>query len=155
LQTGQRKGAAEHTSTIQADGHWGPFKANSRTSYEFELTADGYATTHIYRSPFARSSNIVHMRPERLAAADRSTQAMVLWTRPRGYFDASRDQMMLDGKTDTPGVVKGVSAGNSSARIRMAETPQRSVSAEFNGEKITGLTWPASQGHVTVLEITY
>ncbi len=155
LQTGQRKGAAELTSTIQADGHWGPFKANSRTAYEFELTADGYATTHIYRSPFARSSNIVHMRPERLAAADRSTQAMVLWTRPRGYFDASRDQMLLDGKNDIPGVVKGVSAGNSSARIRMAETPQRSVSAEFNGEKITGLTWPASQGHVTVLEITY
>ena len=80
---------------------------------------------------------------------------MVLFTRPRGYFDASRDQMLLDGKSDIPGVIKGVSAGNSSARIRIDEAPQRAVSAEFNGEKLKGLTWPASLGHVTVLELTY
>jgi hypothetical protein len=154
-QTGQRQGPAVHTRTLQADGQWGPFQGNSRTAYEFELVAEGYATTHIYRSPFARSSNILHMRPERLASADRNSQAMVIFTRPRGYFDASRDQIALDGKTDIPGVVKGVSAGNSTARIRIPETPQRAVSAEFNGEKLIGLTWPASQGHVTVLELTY
>lgn len=154
-QTGQRQGAPVHAATIQEDGDWGPFAANSRTAYEFELTAEGYATTHIYRSPFARSSNIVHMRPERLAAADRTPQAMVIWTRPRGYFDASRDHLMLDGKTDIPGVVKGVSAGNSSAKIRTDEFPQRAVAAEFNAEKLKGLTWPASQGHVTVLELTH
>ncbi len=153
--TGQRIGAAVHQSTISGDGHWGPFKANSRADYEFELTADGYATTHIYRSPFARSSNIVHMRPERLAASDRTSQSLVIWTRPRGYFDANRDTMMLDGKTDIPGVAKGVSAGISSARIRMNESPQRPVAAEFNGEQLKGLTWPASQGHITVLELTY
>ena len=153
--TGQRIGAAVHQSTIFGDGHWGPFKANARAAYEFELAADGYATTHIYRSPFARSSNIVHMRPERLAALDRTLQSLVIWTRPRGYFDANRDTMMLDGKTDIPGVAKGVSAGISSARIRMNESPQRSVAAEFNGEQLKGLTWPASQGHITVLELTY
>jgi triacylglycerol lipase len=153
--TGQRIGAAKHTATVQANGQWGPFKANSSTSYEFELVADAYATTHIYRSPFARSSSIVHLRPERLAAADRTTQAMVNFTRPRGYFDASRDHIMLDGKTELAGVVKGVSAGNSSVRIRMPELPQRDVAAEFNGEKLRGLTWPASQGHVTILELTY
>ena len=153
--TGQRRGAAVHQSSISTDGHWGPFKANSRTAYEFELTADGYATTHIYRSPFPRSSNVIHLRPERMAAADRTTQAMVIWTRPRGYFDASRDHMLLNGKTDIPGVIKGVSAGNSSAKIRIDEFPQREVSAEFNSEKIKALTWPASQGHVTVLELTY
>jgi triacylglycerol lipase len=80
---------------------------------------------------------------------------LVVWNRPRGYFDANRDTMMLDGKTDIPGVAKGVSAGISSARIRMNESPQRSVAAEFNGEQLKGLTWPASQGHVTVLELTY
>jgi pimeloyl-ACP methyl ester carboxylesterase len=154
-QTGQRQGHAVHAVTVQEDGHWGPFKANSHTAYEFELTMEGYATTHIYRSPFARSSNIIHMRPERLAAADRTTQAMVIWTRPRGYFAASRDRMLLNGKTDIPGVIKGVSAGNSSAKIRIDEFPQREVSAEFNSEKIKALTWPASQGHVTVLELTY
>ena len=80
---------------------------------------------------------------------------MVIFTRPRGYFDADRDQMMLDGKADIPGVVKGVGAGSSSARIRMPETPQRDVAAEFNGEKLRGLTWPASKNHITVLELTY
>ena len=154
-QTGQRQGAALHTRTIQTDGQWGPFKGNSRTAYEFELTADGYATTHIYRSPFPRSSNVIHLRPERMAAADRTTQAMVIFTRPRGYFDADRDQMKLDGKEEIPGSAKGLGAGSSSARIRINETPQRDVSAEFNGEKLRGLTWPASQGHVTVLELTY
>jgi triacylglycerol lipase len=153
--TGQRLGSAVHARTIQADGQWGPFMGQSRAAYEFEISADGYATTHIYRSPFARSSNILHMRPERLAAADRTPQAMVIFTRPRGYFDATRDRIMLDGKADITGVVKGVSAGNSNTRIRIPETPQRDVSAEFNGEKLRGLTWPASQNHVTVLELTY
>jgi hypothetical protein len=46
-QTGQRIGAAKHTVTVQSNGHWGPFKANSSASYEFELVADAYATTHI------------------------------------------------------------------------------------------------------------
>jgi triacylglycerol lipase len=154
-QTGQRQGPPVHTRTLQADGQWGPFKGNSATAYEFELTAEGYATTHIYRSPFARSSNIIHMRPERIAAADRTSESLVIFTRPRGYFDASRDQISLDGKSDIPGVVKGVSAGNSTARIKMPEQPQRSVAAEFNGEKLRGLNWPASQNHVTVLELTY
>jgi hypothetical protein len=80
---------------------------------------------------------------------------MVNFTRPRGYFDANRDHIMLDGKSELAGVVKGVSAGNSSVRIRIPESPQRDVAAEFNGEKLRGLTWPASQGHVTVLELTY
>ena len=39
------------------DGRWGPFNAQPATAYEFELSAPGYATTHIYRSPFPRSSD--------------------------------------------------------------------------------------------------
>lgn len=154
-QTGQRQGAAVHRKTIAVDGQWGPFKANSRAAYEFELTAEGYATTHIYRSPFPRSSNLVHLRPERLAASERTKQALVIWTRPRGYFDASRDRMKLDGQSDIPGIVPGMGAGISSVRMRTSESPQRSIAAEFNGEHLHGLTWPASQGHVTVLELTY
>jgi cobalt-precorrin 5A hydrolase/precorrin-3B C17-methyltransferase len=38
---------------------------------------------------------------------------------------------------------------------RLADALQRSISAEFNGEKLIGLTWPAAQGHTTVLELTY
>jgi hypothetical protein len=36
-----------------------------------------------------------------------------------------------------------------------AAQPQRAVTGEFNAERITGLTWPAAQQHVTVLELTY
>ena len=153
--TGKRKGNVVHQKTIVADGNWGPFLANSQAAYEFVIQAPGYATTHIYRSPFARSSQVIHMRPERMADADKAAQAVVTLTRPRGYFDADRDTLLFDGKSDLPGITKGTGAGNSNVRLRLPETLQRSISAEFNGEKLIGLTWPAAQGHTTVLELTY
>ena len=152
---GKRMGHAVHQKTITEEGTWGPFQGDSKARYEFVISAPGYATTHIYRSPFARSSQIIHMRPERMADADKAAQAVVSLTRPRGYFDADRDTMVFDGKSDLPGVTKGTGAGNSNVRLRLADALQRSISAEFNGEKLIGLTWPAAQGHTTVLELTY
>ena len=35
----------------------------------FGYSAPGFATTHVYRSPFARSSDIVHLRAERIVLA--------------------------------------------------------------------------------------
>lgn len=153
--TGKRMGNAVHQKTITNEGTWGPFQGKSSTRYEFVVTATGYATTHFYRSPFARSSQIIHMRPERMADADKAAQAVVSLTRPRGYFDADRDTMLFDGKSDLPGITKGTGAGNSNVRLRLSESTQRSISAEFNGEKLVGLTWPTAQGHTTVLELTY
>jgi len=153
--TGKRMGNAVHQKTITADGAWGPFQGHSTARYEFVVTAPGYATTHLYRSPFARSSQIIHLRPERMADADNAAQAVVTLTRPRGYFDADRDTMVFDGKSELPGITKGTGAGNSNVRLRLPDTLQRSISAEFNGEKLIGLTWPAAQGHTTVLELTY
>ena len=65
------------------------------------------------------------------------------------------EPMRFDGQSPPPGVPpKG--SGVSSSRLRLAAAePQRAVIGEFNGERITGLTWPASQQHVTVLELTY
>ena len=151
--TGQRKGAALHQKTVGADGLWGPFKGHSQAAYEFVITAKGYATTHIYRSAFPRSSDIVHMKPERVAEADRSAAALVSFVRPRGYFDPPRDTMRLDGKTSLPGVPPG--AGVASSKLRLDDKTQRSVAAEFNGEQLVGLTWPLAEGHTTVLELTY
>ncbi len=153
--TGQRMGNAVHQKTIGSDGNWGPFQASSKNHHEFVIEAPGYATTHIYRSPFARSSQVIHMRPERMADADKAAQAVVSFTRPRGYFDADRDTMFFDGKSDLPGIIKGTGAGNSNVRLRLSDASQRSISAEFNGEKLIGQTWPAAQGHTTVLELTY
>ena len=151
--TGERRGAAVHRKTTGADGQWGPFTAAPATAYEFVVSAPGYATAHIYRSPFARSSNIVHLRAERLGDADKGAKAVVAFTRPRGYFDTQRDTLRLDGQATLPGVTPG--AGVAASRLRPASAQARAVTGEFNGERITGRIWPAAEGHITVLELTY
>jgi triacylglycerol lipase len=153
--TGVRQGDALHSKNIGADGRWGPFSARGGTAYEFVLSAAGYGTTHIYRSPFPRSSGVVHLRPERITPADGSANVVVVFTRPRGYFDAERDTMRFDGQS-LPAGVPPKGSGVSSSRLRIAASEQqRAVTGEFNGERITGLTWPAVKEHVTVLELTY
>jgi len=151
--TGERRGAAVHRKTVGADGLWGPFTAQAGVPYEFAISAPGYATTHIYRSPFPRSSELIHLRAERPLAADKDARSTVTLTRPRGYFDAERDKMAFDGKA-LPGVPPA-GAGMSSSKIKLLEDGMRAISAEFNGEKITGRTWPATDNHLVVLELTY
>lgn len=151
--SGERKGSAAHSKTVGADGQWGPFTAQAGVAYEFVISAPGYATTHIYRSPFARSSELIHLRADRAAAADKDANSTVTFTRPRGYFDAQRDTMAFDGKA-LPGVPP-TGAGVSSSKLKLMETGVRAVSAEFNGEKITGRTWPTADNQVVVLELTY
>jgi pimeloyl-ACP methyl ester carboxylesterase len=151
--TGERQGAAAHSKTVAADGLWGPFTAQAGVPYEFVISAPGYATTHIYRSPFARSSELIHLRAERAAAADKDTKSTVTFTRPRGYFDAERDKMAFDGKA-LPGVPP-TGAGASSSKVKLMEDGVRAISAEFNGEKITGRTWSAADNHLVILELTY
>jgi hypothetical protein len=46
-------------------------------------------------------------------------------------------------------------AGVSSSRIKATSAQPRPVVAEFNGERVTGRTWPAAENHVSVLELTY
>jgi len=152
--TGQRTGAAAYTRKVGADGRWGPFTAQAGTTYEFEIKAPGYATTHIYRSAFPRSSAIVNLRPERIAAADQDAQALAIFTRPRGYFDAQRDRLSFDGQALPPGVPPA-GAGVSSSKLKLANAADRAIAAEFNGEKIVGRVWPVAGLHVTVLELTY
>jgi triacylglycerol lipase len=150
--TGQRVDAAVHTQTVGTDGVWGPFKARSDTTYEFVIQAAGYATTHIYRSAFPRSSALINMRPERANDADKAAQSVLSFVRPRGYFDPGRDAMSLDGQSTLPGVPPG--AVSAASRLRLSDAAQRSVAGVFNGEKVVGLTWPMAQGHTTVLELT-
>lgn len=152
--TGRRLGEPVHRKTVGADGHWGPFSARPDAAYEFVLDTQT-SVTHIYRSPFPRGSSLVNLRLDPIVPADGSANAVAVFTRPRGYFDAQRDTMRFDGKSPPAGVPpKG--AGVSSSRLReTGSEPQRAVTGEFNGERLTGLTWPAVKGHVTVLELTY
>ncbi len=152
--SGERRGIAVHQKTIGSDGRWGPFAADGTAGYEFVIAAPGYATTHIYRSPFPRSSQIVSLRAERLAAADRDAKSLVVLTRPRGFFGVPRDRISLDGTSPPAGIAAGV-AGVSSARLRVADTPGRAVVGEFNGERIVGRAWPAADNHIVMLELTY
>ncbi|MDD0840540.1 twin-arginine translocation pathway signal [Curvibacter sp. HBC61] len=154
-ETGRRQGAAVHQKTVGSDGLWGPFTAEAGQPYEFVISAPGYATTHIYRSAFARGSDWVHLRAERLTPTDSTAGSVLVYTRPRGYFDPSRDSLSLDGSSTLPGVPATGTAGFSSSRLVLAPAPLRSVKAEFNGEVLVGLNWPANEQHLVVLELTY
>ncbi|GAB4043267.1 MAG: hypothetical protein Fur0014_15850 [Rubrivivax sp.] len=150
--TGERLGAAKHRRTVGADGRWGPFTAAPGQAYEFVVSAPGYATTHIYRSPFARSSDLVHLRAEVLAAADKDAGSVLTLTRPRGYFGLPRDTIVFDGRNPAPGIPTGV-AGVATSKLKLPAGPLRAVAAEFNGERIVGRNWPAAENRVVFLEI--
>jgi triacylglycerol lipase len=150
--TGERRGGPVYGTTVGNDGRWGPFQAARDARYEFVIAAPGFAVTHIYRSPFPRSSSIVSMRPETVPEADKNAPSLVLFTRPRGYLDPVRDKMAFDGQTPPPGAVMG--AGVATSRIKPTGLP-RTVIGEFNGEKIVGRSWPLAENHVSVLELTY
>jgi triacylglycerol lipase len=149
---GARSGQALHAQTVGADGKWGPFRGQAGTPYEFVISAPGYATTHLYRSGFPRSSDIIMLRPERIAEADRAAKQIVILTRPRGYLDAARDRMLLDGRAPAGLPARGGMLATS--KLLLQEEAPRAVQAEFNGERLAGRSWNAADGEVTVLEIT-
>ncbi len=150
--SGERVGAAVHSKLIGADGMWGPFAADGKAAYEFVIGMAGYATTHIYRAPFARSSNIINLRAERLADADKAAGSVLTFTRPRGYFGVPRDTFSFDGTSPPPGVPAGV-AGVAQSKLRLGAAPARPVVAEFNGERIVGRSWPAAENRVVLIEL--
>ena len=154
--TGARRGAALSDKTVGADGRWGPISTDAKTALEFVISAPGHATTHIYRSPFARSSGIVHLRAERLAEADKSAASVLTLTRPRGYFGLPRDSISFDGQQPAPGIPAGV-AGVASSKLKLADGVGRPVVAEYRSgeisERIVGLAWPAGENHVVTLEL--
>ena len=164
--TGERSGAALVNKTIAADGLWGPMKTSPTATHEFVISTPGYlatpgypatlgfATTHYYRSAFARSSDIVNLRAERLADADKDAKAVLTFTRPRGYFGLPRDRISLDGKSPPAGIPTGV-AGVAVAKLKLMEDGMRAVVGEFNGERIVGRSWPAANNEVVFLELQY
>lgn len=154
--SGQRRGAYLLDRVVGADGRWGPLVTDSRTALEFVIQAPGYPITHIYRSPFARSSAIVDLRPELLEPADRDAVALLELVRPRGYFGLARDHIVLDGRSPPPGIPPGVPAV-AVAKVKTTDANRR-VIAEFDSgpihERIVGWAWPLRDGHVNVFELT-
>src|SRR5580704_14710236 len=58
--SGERIGSVGHGSQTSTDGRWGPAQVDPSWYLEMVLTSAGSTTTHFYRSPFPRSSDIVH-----------------------------------------------------------------------------------------------
>ncbi len=157
LETGQRLAAPVHAKTLAADGRWGPFRAQSGVAYEFVVRAPGYATTHIYRSPFPRSSAIVNLQAQRIADADLPAFSIVKLIRPRGYLDPTTHHIAFDGQSPPPGIAVARVASVASSQINLDRLQNRSIAAEFHTqavERVVGRTWPAKENHLVVLEIT-
>src|SRR5437868_7449108 len=96
---GERIGGAVHASKTGADGRWGTAQVDPSWYFEIVLTSAGSTTTHFYRSPFPRSSDIVHLQAARpLGQADTGAGAIVIMSRPRGYFGIPRNVVLFDGK---------------------------------------------------------
>jgi pimeloyl-ACP methyl ester carboxylesterase len=153
--TGERMGAAIHASQTGADGRWGPAQVEPTWPLEIVLTSKDQPTTHFYRSPFPRSSDIVHLRAARpLGAGDAGAGAVVLLSRPRGYFGLPRDVVLLDGKEPTD-VKPGVPTDSvTTLRLPMADVG-RDIVGLFNEERIVARAWPASENRIAVAELTY
>ena len=149
--TGDRRSAvALHRKTTGEDGVWGPFVGRSDAYYEFVLRIENQPTTHTYRSPFLRSSDVINLRPQPFAKADEGAGAVTIMSRPRGYFGVGRDKFTLDGKVP-PGINDGV-PGVSTGKLTFEASPVRTVMAVFNNETIPTRTWPAKDGHIVVAE---
>ena len=149
--SGERKALAPvHRRVTGTDGVWGPFKARQDVYYEFVIAVSGSPITHVYRSPFLRSSDVIHLRPGQYGKDDEKAGAVVIMTRPRGYFGHGRDKFLLDGKVPA-GVNEGV-PGTSTARLALPEGPTRTVTAVFNIETIPVRTWPVKENRLVIAE---
>ncbi len=153
---GVRMGPPILKRLTRGDGIWGPVTVGPDWHLEIVVSAQDYPTTHFYRQPFPRSSNLVHLRPARpLTAEDREAAAVVLFTRPRAYFGLPRDVVLLDGREpDAAQVPRGVAA---SATVTARLGPQRlntSIAGVFNQQRLVGRAWPTVEGHVAVLELS-
>ena len=154
-ETGERVGDTLYSATTGPDGRWGPATVDPSWPVEIVLTQPGATTTHYYRSPFPRSSDIVHLRAARaLGEGDAGAGSVVIMSRPRGYFGLPRDVVLLDGKEPVD-VKAGVPTDPLTTRRLANGEIGRSVVGLFNDERIVARSWPASENRIAVAELTY
>ncbi|WP_316213985.1 hydrolase [Bradyrhizobium sp. SZCCHNR2032] len=153
-ETGERIGDIVYRGQTEADGRWGPAEVDSASCLEIVLTSAGTPTTHFYRAPFPRSSDVVHLRAARpIGPADAGAGAIIIMSRPRGYFGLPRDIVLLDGKEPTD-VQKGVPTDAATTLRLPAGEAGRTIIGEFNEQRIAARLWPVSEGRIAVIELT-
>lgn len=152
--SGERIGAALYDGRSGPDGRWGPVDTQPPWPLEFVLSQPGELTTHIYRSPFPRSSDVVHLRAAKPAAAPAAgAGALVMLSRPRGYFGLPRDIVLLDAKQPTD-IKPGVPTDSVSTVTIPASDVGRAVAGLFNEERIVARAWPLAENRIAVAELT-
>lgn len=142
-----------HRRETGADGYWGPFTAASSAAYEFVISTPDSPTTHIYRSPFPRSSSIIHLRPGTLTDKDKLAGSSVTLSRPRGYFGPD-DIVTFDGQR-APGIPDGVPTVSTATLLSPPGAPQQGVTCRFNDETIVAQSWPVADNHLVIAELHY
>jgi hypothetical protein len=153
-ESGARRGEPLYVARTGSDGRWGPVGVPPDAPLEIVVAIPGLPITHLYRSPFLRSSEIVHLRAARPLGADASSDCVVQMSRPTGYFGLPRDVVLLDGRE--PGDIKSGVPGDSVTSVRLPGSDAgRSVIGQFNEERIAARAWPASENRVSVIELTY
>jgi pimeloyl-ACP methyl ester carboxylesterase len=151
-ETGTRDGDPLHHKETGEDGVWGPVATSSDAYLEFVITAPDYPVTHLYTSPYLRSSDIVHLRPARpIGTTDTGAEAIVLMSRPRGYFGIPRDIVVLDGAEPTD--IKSGVPTDSITTLRLSQLLDRPIVGEFNLERVVARPWPARENHISIIEL--
>jgi pimeloyl-ACP methyl ester carboxylesterase len=154
-ETGERIGERVHQATTSADGRWGPAVVEPTWFLEIVAAIPGSPITHYYRSPFPRSTRVLHLRPGRaLGQADQGAGAVVLMTRPRGFFGLPRDIVLLDGK-EPKDVTPGVPTDSTTTLRVGAGEIGRPVVGLFNEERIVARAWSAAENRIVIAELTF
>lgn len=75
-------------------------------------------------------------------------------SRPTGYFGLPRDVVLLDGRE--PSDVKAGVPTDSATTLRLAASEAgRTVTGQFNEERIAAKAWPAGENRVSIIELMY
>lgn len=153
--TAARAGEALWAGETGPDGAWGPVTVAPDWPLEIVLEAPGHPTAHHFRSPFPRSTAVLHLRPPAPPAeADRGAPSLVRITRPRGYFAWPRDVVLLDGRevAERREGIASIAAANLRLPAERLGTPVRAV---FNSETILARALPLSEGRIAIAEMTW
>jgi hypothetical protein len=89
-----------------------------------------------------------------LGPPDAGAGAVVLMSRPQGYFGLPRDIVLIDGKEPTD-VKLGVPTDSVTILRLAAADIGRPLVAMFNQERIVARAWPAAENRIAVAELTY
>jgi hypothetical protein len=122
---------------------------------EIVAALPGHPIAHYFRSPFPRSTDVLHLRPPTpLAEADAAAPSLTRLARPRGYFSWPRDVVLLDGREVAERREGIASLAVSNLRLP-AERIGAPVAGVFNQEGITGRVVPRAENRVAILEMSW